>query len=46
MSDFLFCRDEQALQYLAQPLRDLMPEPELVKVKEYSGSWGGLLQLL
>lgn len=42
MSDFLFCRDEQALQYLAQPLRDLMPEPELVKVKEYSGSWGAL----
>lgn len=42
MSDFLFCRDEQALQYLVQPLRDLMPEPELVKVKEYSGSWGAL----
>lgn len=42
MSDFLFTRDEQALHQLAQPLTDIMPEPELVIVKEYSGSWGAL----
>lgn len=42
MSDFLFTRDEQAVHRLGQPLKDLMPEPELVKVKEYSGSWGAL----
>lgn len=42
MSDFLFCRDEQVLRQLAQPLRDLMPEPELTEVKEYSGSWGAI----
>ena len=42
MSDFLFYRGEQAVHELAQPLKDLMPEPELVGVKEYSGSWGAL----
>lgn len=42
MSDFLFTRDIQAVRQLAQPLKDLMPEPESVKVIEYSGSWGAL----
>ena len=42
MSDFLFTRDEQVVHQLAQPLKDLMPEPDLVSVKEYSGSWGAL----
>ncbi|WP_369957998.1 hypothetical protein AB8P72_03490 [Psychrobacter sp. CLB018] len=42
MSDFLFCRNEQAIHQLAKPLKDLMPEPELVKVEEYSGTWGAL----
>lgn len=42
MTDFLFTRDKKSLPLLVQPLKDLMPEPETVIVKEYSGNWGAL----
>lgn len=42
MSDFLFTREQGVLHRLVQPLKDLMPEPEQVVVKAFSGSWGSL----
>lgn len=43
MSDFLFTRDGQPVHQLADLLTGLMPEPKLVKVKEYTGGWGTLV---
>lgn len=42
MSDFIFTHDPQVIGLLAEPLKKIMPSPEDIDVKEYSGSWGAL----
>lgn len=42
MSDFLYTSNPELIDQLAEPLKQLMPEPELITVKEYVGDWGAL----
>lgn len=42
MSDFLFTRNKQKVNELDQLLKDLMPNPDSVSIRAYSGEWGSL----